>query len=85
MAMQPRKPVADFFTFILGAVLLSTGVFLFFNQVLVGCHGFGMAGRFGLRRGWGGGMFGHGRGGVAGVAAGAAVARWPPAVLSVCC
>ena len=63
MAMQPRKPVEDFFTFILGAVLLSTGVFLFFNQVLVGSHGFGMAGRFGLRRGLGGGgMLGYGCG-----------------------
>jgi len=60
MAMQPRKPVEDFFTFILGAVLLSTGVFLFFNPVLVGSHGFGMAGRFGLHRGLGGGgMLGY--------------------------
>lgn len=64
MAMQPRKPVEDFFTFILGAVLLSTGVFLFFNQVLVGSHGLGMAGQFGQRRGWGGGgMLGSGWGG----------------------
>ncbi|MCX5948537.1 MAG: hypothetical protein NTY67_10250 [Cyanobacteria bacterium] len=63
MAMQPHKPVQDFFSFILGAVLLSTGVFLFFNQVLVGSHGFGMAGRFGLRRGLGGGgMLGYGGG-----------------------
>lgn len=64
MVMQPRKPVEDFFTFILGAVLLCTGVFLFFNQVLVGSHGFAMGGRFGLHRGWGGGgMLGSGWGG----------------------
>ena len=64
MAKQPRKPVEDFFTFILGDVLLSTGVFLFFNQVLVGSHGFAMGGRFGMHRGWGGGgPFGGGYGG----------------------
>ncbi len=63
MAMQPRKPVEDFFTFIVGAVLLSTGVFLFFNQVLVGSHGFAMGGA-GFHRGWGGGgMAGYGWGG----------------------
>ena len=63
MVMQPRKPVEDFFTFILGAVLLSTGVFLFFNQVLVGSHGLGLGGPFAFRRGWGGGMLGYGWGG----------------------
>ncbi len=64
MVMQPRKPVEDFFTFILGAVLLSTGVFLFFNQVLVGSHGFAMGGPFAVRRGGGGGgMWGTGGGG----------------------
>ncbi len=62
MAMQPRKPVEDFFTFIVGAVLLSTGVFLFFNQVLVGSHGLGMGGA-GFHRGWGGGMAGYAWGG----------------------
>ena len=64
MVIQPRKPVQDFFTFIIGAVLLCTGVFLFFNQVIVGSHGLGMGGHFGMRQGWGGGgMRGYGMGG----------------------
>jgi hypothetical protein len=33
--MDSRDPIRDFFTFLLGAVLLSMGAFLFFNQVLV--------------------------------------------------
>lgn len=33
--MDSRDPIRDFFTFLLGAVLLSMGAFLFFNQVMV--------------------------------------------------
>ena len=68
MVSQPRKPVQDFLTFIIGAVLLCTGVFLFFNQVIVGSHGFGLGGHYGMRPGWGGGgMRGYGMGGGWGV------------------
>jgi hypothetical protein len=43
MVIQPRKSVQDIFSFSLVAVLLCTGVFLLFNQVIVGSHGFGLA------------------------------------------
>jgi hypothetical protein len=43
MVIQPRKSVQDIFTFSLVAVLLCAGVFLLFNQVIVGSHGFGLA------------------------------------------
>jgi hypothetical protein len=33
--MDSRDPIRDFFTFLLGAILLSMEAFLFFNQVMV--------------------------------------------------
>jgi hypothetical protein len=33
--MGSRDPIRDFFTFLLGAILLSMEAFLFFNQVMV--------------------------------------------------
>jgi hypothetical protein len=63
--MVSKSPIKDFFTFILGAVLLSMGAFLFFNQVMVGTNPYGRGLRqgfgLGLGRGWGGG-FGGGYG-----------------------
>ncbi len=58
--MDSRDPIRDFFTFLLGAVLLSMGVFLFFNQVMVSSQPIGRGLRFG--RSWGGG-YGSGYGG----------------------
>lgn len=55
--MDSRDPIKDFFTFLLGAVLLSMGAFLFFNQVMVSSQpiGLGRGLRFGqgLGRSWG--------------------------------
>lgn len=61
--MGSKSPVKDFFTFILGGVLLSMGTFLFFNQVMVGTnpYGGGLRHGFGHGRSWGGG-FGGGYG-----------------------
>jgi hypothetical protein len=57
--MDSRDPIRDFFTFLLGAVLLSLGAFLFFNQVMVSSQpiGLGRGLRFGqgYGRSWGGG------------------------------
>jgi hypothetical protein len=55
--MDSRDPIRDFFTFLLGAVLLSMGVFLFFNQVVVSSDPTGAGLRFGrgFGRYWGGG------------------------------
>lgn len=65
--MVSRDPIKDFFTFLLGGVLLSTGAFLFFNQVMVSSQpiGLGRGLRFsqGIGRSWGGGYstaFGNG-------------------------
>ena len=58
--MNSRAPIRDFFTFLLGAVLLSMGAFLFFNQVWVSSEpiGLGRGLRFGAGWGpsWGGGF-----------------------------
>ena len=68
--MDSRDPIKDFFTFLLGGVLLSMGAFLFFNQVMVSSGPLGLG--LGLRNGpgfgrfWGGGYgsdFGGGWGG----------------------
>ena len=63
-AMDSRDPIRDFFTFLLGAVLLSMGAFLFFNQVMVSSEPMGGGLRFGrgFGRPWGGG-YGLGFGG----------------------
>lgn len=64
--MDSRNPIRDFFTFLLGGVLLSMGAFLFFNQVMVDSQPLGRGLRFGqgLRRSWGGGYgSGFGAGG----------------------
>lgn len=55
-----RKPIQDFFLFLLGGSLFSAGIFLFTNQVMVGSgfRGFGWGRRYG--GGWGasfGGLF----------------------------
>ena len=62
--MDSRDPIRDFFTFLLGAVLLSMGAFLFFNQVVVSSEPMGAGLRFGrgFGRYWGGG-YAAGRGG----------------------
>jgi hypothetical protein len=64
--MNSRDPIKDFCTFLLGAVLLSMGAFLFFNQVMVSSQpiGLGRGLRFaeGLRRSWGA-PYGSGFGG----------------------
>lgn len=64
--MNSRDPIKDFFTFLLGAVLLSMGAFLFFNQVMVSSQpiGLGRGVRFGqgFGRSWGG-AYGSGFGG----------------------
>ena len=56
--MNSRDPIKDFFTFLLGGVLLSMGAFLFFNQVMVSSQpiGLGRGLRFGqgFGRSWGG-------------------------------
>ena len=58
--MNSQDPIKDFFSFLLGAVLLTMGVFLFFNQVLVSSQpiGLGLGLRFGAGwgRSWGGGF-----------------------------
>jgi hypothetical protein len=63
--MDSRDPIRDFFTFLLGAVLLSMGAFLFFNQVMVSSGPVGRGLRYGqgLGRSWGGGGYGSGFGG----------------------
>jgi hypothetical protein len=63
--MVSKSPIKDFFTFILGAILLSMGAFLFFNQVMVGSNPYATGLRSGYGRGWGGGFggfFGRGYG-----------------------
>ena len=62
--MDQRDPIKDFFTFLLGAVLLSMGAFLFFNQVMVSSAPMARGFRYGhgFGRSWGGG-FGSGFGG----------------------
>jgi hypothetical protein len=59
--MNSRDPIKDFFTFLLGAVLLSMGAFLFFNQIMVSSQPIGRGLRYGqgFGRSWGGG---HGTG-----------------------
>ena len=59
--MNSRDPIKDFFTFLLGGVLLSMGAFLFFNQVMVSSQPNGL--RRGLRCGQG---FGRSWGGASG-------------------
>ncbi|KEF40985.1 MAG: hypothetical protein ER33_13825 [Cyanobium sp. CACIAM 14] len=61
--MASRDPIKDFFTFLLGAVLLSMGAFLFFNQVMVSSMPMGRGLRHGFGRGWGGGWGGGFSGG----------------------
>ncbi len=55
-----RKPINDFFLFLIGGALFSVGLFLFTNQVMVD-SGFRS---FGWRRVWGGwgGFFSFGAG-----------------------
>jgi hypothetical protein len=64
--MNSRDPIKDFFSFLLGAVLLSMGAFLFFNQVMVSSQaidlGRGLRFGQGFGRTWGGG-YGSGIGG----------------------
>jgi hypothetical protein len=64
--MNSRDPIKDFFSFLLGAVLLSMGAFLFFNQVMVSSQaidlGRGLRFGQGFGRTWGGG-YGSGFGG----------------------
>ncbi len=83
--MGSKSPVKDFFTFILGGVLLSMGTFLFFNQVMVGTNPYGGGLRQGLGRSWGGGFGGGYGSGLA--AAGAGGSAFPEgwATASACC
>jgi hypothetical protein len=62
--MDSRDPIKDFFSFLLGAVLLSMGAFLFFNQVMVSSGTMARGFRYGhgFGRSWGGG-YGSGFGG----------------------
>ena len=62
--MDSQDPIRDFFTFLLGAVLLSMGAFLFFNQIMVSSEPMGLGLRFGqgIGRSWWGG-YGSGFGG----------------------
>lgn len=60
--METRNPIQDFLTFLIGAVLLTLGVFLFFQQVMVGSAGSGWLGHGGPRS-WRGGFFGGWGGG----------------------
>jgi hypothetical protein len=62
--MDSRDPIKDFFSFLLGAVLLSMGAFLFFNQVMVSSGPMARGFRYGhgFGRSWGGG-YGSGFGG----------------------
>ncbi len=63
--MMIRKPVQDFFLFLVGGALFSAGIFLFSNQVMVGSgiHGLGWGRRFGGGMGSSfGGMFSFGTG-----------------------
>ncbi|MFM7314525.1 MAG: hypothetical protein ACKO0M_15410 [Cyanobium sp.] len=57
-----RQPIQDFLSFLIGAVLLTLGVFLFFQQVMVGSAGVGWLGHGGARP-WRGGVFGGWGGG----------------------
>ncbi|WP_094592219.1 hypothetical protein [Vulcanococcus limneticus] len=56
--MNSRDPIKDFFTFLLGGVLLSMGAFLFFNQIMVSSQpsglGRGLRVGQGFGRSWGG-------------------------------
>jgi hypothetical protein len=52
-----RKPVQDFFLFLLGSALFASGIFLFTNQVMVS-SGFGGGGFGRGYRGWLGSSFG---------------------------
>jgi hypothetical protein len=63
--MDSRDSIRDFFTFLLGTVLLSMGAFLFFNQVMVSSVPVGRGLRIGqgFGRSWGGGGYGSGFGG----------------------
>ena len=63
--MESRNPIHDFLTFLIGAVLLTMGVFLFFQQVMVGSAGSGWLGHGGGRS-WRGGFFGGWGGGLGG-------------------
>lgn len=56
-----RKPVQDFFLFLLGSALFAAGIFLFTNQVVISSgFGWGWGGGY---RGWFGGFFPFGTGG----------------------
>ena len=59
--MDSSDPIKDFFTFLLGGVLLSMGAFLFFSQVMVGSGPLGpdrgLRYGQGLGRFWGGGSW----------------------------
>ena len=63
-----RKPVQDFFLFLIGSALFAAGIFLFTNQVIVGSStgiGFGMHSGRGWNQGGGsffGGLFASGSG-----------------------
>jgi len=60
-----RKPIQDFFLFLVGGALFSAGIFLFTNQVMVGSgiHGMGWGRHFGGGMGSSfGGMFSYGTG-----------------------
>ncbi|MFN7895018.1 MAG: hypothetical protein ACK6BU_05440 [Cyanobacteriota bacterium] len=60
-----RKPVQDFFLFLVGGALFAAGIFLFTNQVMVdsGFHGMGWGRRYGGGMGSSfGGMFSFGTG-----------------------
>lgn len=83
-AMDSRDPIRDFFTFLLGAVLLSMGAFLFFNQVMVSSEPVGRGLRFGqgFGRSWGAAM-GRASAVVAGGAASGCPSAWATAL--ACC
>lgn len=65
LAVDSRNPIHDFLAFLIGAVLLTLGVFLFFQQVMVGSAGSGWLGQGGGRS-WRGGFFGGWGGGLGG-------------------
>ncbi len=56
-----RRPVQDFFLFLLGSALFAAGIVLFTNQVSVGSGFLGMGWGYGRGRSWGG-WFGAGQG-----------------------
>jgi len=60
-----RKPIQDFFLFLIGGALFAAGIFLFTNQVMVnsGIHGMGWGRNYGGRMGSSfGGIFSFGAG-----------------------